>query len=37
LAPGGVLVVELGIVSSQASEWVKVKRGIDERFFPTMP
>lgn len=37
LSPGGVLVVELGIVSSQASEWVKVKRGIDERYFPTMP
>lgn len=37
LGPGGVLVVELGIVSSQASEWVKVKRGIDERYFPTMP
>ena len=37
LSPDGVLVVELGIVSSQVSEWVKVKRGIDQRFFPTMP
>lgn len=37
LSRDGVLVVELGIVSSQASEWVKVKRGIDERYFPTMP
>lgn len=37
LTPDGVLVVELGIVTSTKSEWVKVKRGIDERFFPTMP
>lgn len=33
----GVLVLELGIVSSKNSEWVKVKRGIDDRYFPTMP
>jgi protein-L-isoaspartate O-methyltransferase len=36
LSPEGVLVLELGIVSLAKSEWVKVKRGIDERFFPTM-
>ncbi|QOW21682.1 class I SAM-dependent methyltransferase [Novilysobacter avium] len=36
LAPDGVLVLELGLVSSPAAEWVKVKRGIDERYFPTM-
>ena len=32
----GVLILELGIVSSRSSDWVKVKRGIDERYFPTM-
>lgn len=37
LSSDGVLVLELGIVSSPRSEWVKVKRGIDERYFPTMP
>lgn len=37
LAPDGVLVLELGIVTSKQSQWVKVKRGIDERYFPTMP
>lgn len=36
LAPDGTLVLELGIVSAPRSEWVKVKRGDDERFFPTM-
>lgn len=36
LAPDGVLVVEMGIVSSKDAKWVKVKRGIDERYFPTM-
>lgn len=36
LTPDGVLILELGIVPSAASEWVKVKRGIDERYFPTM-
>jgi SAM-dependent methyltransferase len=37
LSPDGVLVVELGIVTSAKSEWVRVERGIDEREFPTMP
>lgn len=37
LAPDGVLVLELGIVTSKQSEWVGVHRGIDERLFPTMP
>ncbi len=36
LTPEGVLILELGIVSSPKAEWVKVKRGIDERYFPTM-
>lgn len=36
LAPDGVLVVEMGIASSSEAQWVKVKRGIDERYFPTM-
>lgn len=36
LTPDGVLIIELGIVSSPKAEWVKVKRGIDERYFPTM-
>jgi SAM-dependent methyltransferase len=36
LAPDGVLVLELGIVPSQKSEWVKVTRGIDERWFPSL-
>lgn len=37
LAPDGLLVVELGIASSAKSEWMRVKRGIDERYFPSMP
>lgn len=37
LAPDGLLVLEIGVVSSPLAEWVKVKRGIDERYFPTMP
>jgi SAM-dependent methyltransferase len=37
LTPDGVLVLELGIVSSQDSEWIEVERGIDSRRFPTMP
>lgn len=37
LAPDGVLVLELGIASSKEAEWVRVKRGIDERLFPSMP
>lgn len=36
LTPDGVLILELGIVSAPRAEWVKVKRGIDERYFPTM-
>lgn len=36
LTPDGVLILEMGIVSSPKAEWVKVKRGIDERWFPTM-
>ena len=31
----GVLVLEIGIVTSDKSEWVSVKRSIDERLFPT--
>lgn len=36
LSPDGVLILELGIAASKASEWVHVKRGIDERDFPSM-
>lgn len=36
LSPDGVLVLELGIVSSKQSEWISVQRGIDEREFPSM-
>ncbi len=36
LSPDGVLVLELGIVSKKESEWVKIDRGIDQRYFPTM-
>lgn len=36
LSPEGVLVLELGIVSKKESEWVKIHRGIDQRYFPTM-
>lgn len=36
LTADGVLILELGIVSSPRAEWVKVKRGIDERYFPSM-
>jgi SAM-dependent methyltransferase len=36
LARDGVLVLEMGIVSSDKPEWVKVTRGIDERYFPSM-
>jgi len=35
LDTGGVLIMELGVLSSGKSEWVKVKRSIDERWFPT--
>lgn len=37
LAPDGLLVLELGIASSEKSEWIRIKRGIDERWFPSMP
>jgi SAM-dependent methyltransferase len=37
LSQDGVLVLELGIVSSDRSEWISVERGIDRREFPTMP
>lgn len=37
LAPGGTLVLEVGVHASEKSEWVKVKRGIDERWFPSHP
>ncbi|WP_051176342.1 class I SAM-dependent methyltransferase [Luteimonas mephitis] len=36
LTEDGVLILELGIASSPRAEWVKVKRGIDERYFPSM-
>lgn len=36
LTDDGVLVIELGIVSSRKAEWRRVKRGIDEREFPSM-
>jgi SAM-dependent methyltransferase len=36
LSRDGVLVLELGLVASQNSEWVKVTRGIDERWFPSL-
>lgn len=36
LAPEGTLVLELGIVSSPRNEWRRVKRGDDERLFPSM-
>ena len=37
LSADGTLVLELGIASSRKAEWIKVKRGIDEREFPSMP
>jgi SAM-dependent methyltransferase len=36
LQTDGVLVLELGVHPSLGNEWIKVKRGIDERSFPTM-
>jgi SAM-dependent methyltransferase len=36
LASDGVLIVELGIVSSSDSVWEEVDRGIDQRKFPSM-
>jgi SAM-dependent methyltransferase len=35
LAPDGLLVLELGMHPSAKNEWVLVKRGIDERTFPS--
>lgn len=37
LAPGGTLVLELGVVESAENSWQLVKRGIDQRYFPTWP
>ncbi len=37
LSADGTLVLELGIASSRKAEWTRVKRGIDEREFPSMP
>lgn len=37
LTDDGVLIVELGIVTSKDSAWVPVQRGSDTREFPTMP
>lgn len=37
LSPDGTLVLELGIVSSARPEWTQVRRGDDERLFPSMP
>src|SRR3546814_15924653 len=36
LTPNGVLVLELGIASSEKSEWIRIRRGIDESYFPSM-
>lgn len=36
LSATGTLVLEMGIVSSRKAEWKQVKRGIDERLFPSM-
>ena len=36
LLPDGVLVLEMGIVSSPENAWLEVERGIDRRTFPTM-
>ena len=35
LAPGGVLVLELGVHTGPGNQWMTVKRGIDVRQFPT--
>jgi SAM-dependent methyltransferase len=35
LSAEGTLVLELGVHTKPGSEWVNVKRGIDERLFPT--
>jgi SAM-dependent methyltransferase len=36
LAPDGLLVLEIGLHPAPARKWVRVKRGIDKRLFPTM-
>jgi SAM-dependent methyltransferase len=36
VAPDGTLVLELGVHPKHGSEWVNVKRSIDERLFPTL-
>lgn len=36
LAPDGILVLEAGLVPTPKSEWVKVTRGIDQRWFPSL-
>ncbi|MBN2427409.1 MAG: methyltransferase domain-containing protein [Deltaproteobacteria bacterium] len=37
LSPDGTLVMEIGVAPSGKNEWIKVERGIDERYFPAMP
>jgi SAM-dependent methyltransferase len=37
LSEDGILVIELGIVSSPKADWFKIQRGIDERYFASMP
>jgi ubiquinone/menaquinone biosynthesis C-methylase UbiE len=37
LSDDGVLVLEMGMVTSHKAEWVEVKRSIDRRYFPTFP
>lgn len=36
LSKDGVLVLEMGVISSPTAEWRRIKRDIDERMFPTM-
>ena len=37
LGRDGVLVLEIGVAQSANAEWVRTRRGIDERYFPSMP
>ena len=37
LSVDGVLVLEVGLASSQKSEWVRITRGTEQRHFPSMP
>lgn len=37
LTQDGVLVLEIGVASSQKSEWVRITRGTEQRHFPSMP